>query len=294
MLFFAILFFFNQLITAQNYVDLLNFNFANAFNSNFEDTEENTDVQLAEAKLLLPIKLNEKVAVITGADYAQHNLSLFPGAETTSLANLTFKAGLSIKHSEKLSGTYVFLPKISSEELHNNGNDFFFGGLLLFKYQKTANFQWRFGAYASSEGFGVISTPLIGLHYLSKNDKLEITATLPIKANINCKIDQKISYGFAFQAPVKSYSLKTEDPQYYVQVSSIEFGPYFQTQVFSKSILLRIQGGFSTINYEVFEEGDTLPFRLSAVEFGDDRELINPELSGAFFVRAGIVYRFFL
>ena len=281
-------------VLAQDYVDLLKVNYANAFNSDFENTEEDTDVQLIDASLLFPVKLNDKIAIVTGIDYAQHKLSLNPRATSNTLTNLTFKAGLSIKHSNKFSGTYVLLPKISSEEVHVNGNDFFFGGLILFKYQKAERFQWRFGAYTSSEGFGVISTPIIGLHYVNQNKKLEITATLPIVADINYKIGEKTSFGFGFQAPVKSYSLKSNIPESYVQVSSIEFGPYFQKQVFSDSFLLRLQFGFSTTNYEVFEEGDRLPFRLSAVEFGDDRELLNPELSGALFLRIGFIYRFYL
>lgn len=280
----------------QNYVDILKINYGNVFGAGYENSNTTTDVQLLDFSLLYPIKLNEKTAIISGLDYTQQNLSLFPSNnETTSLTNLTFKAGLSIKHSKKVSGTYVLLPRISSEKLHTKGNHFFFGGIALIKYQKTEKFQWRFGAYGSSEGFGVLVTPIIGLHYLSTNKRLEITANLPINADINYTLGKTTSLGFGFQAPVKSYSLKPEvTPKFYVQVSNIEFGPYFETRILNNSLLLRLQGGYSTVSYEVFEEGDTLPFRLSAVEFGDNRNLVNSEMSGNIFARFGLIYRFHL
>lgn len=281
---------------AQNYVDLFKINYANVFKAGYEDSDTTTNVQLSDVSLLYPIKLNEKVAIITGIDYSQQNLSLYPNAAKTSLSNMTFKAGLSIKHSEKLSGSYVFLPRISSEDFHTNGNDMFFGGIIIMKYQKTENFQWRFGAYGSTEGFGVLVTPVFGLHYLSTNKKFEATVNLPINADLNYIIEESTSVGFQLQTPVKSYSLKANELgiENYVQVSNIEFGPYFETRFLKNSLLLRLQAGYTTISYEAFQEGDTLPIRLSAVEFGDDRTLLNPTMTGNLFARIGCIYRFHL
>ena len=240
------------------------------------------------------MKINEKLAAISGIDFNNHNLALFPGSDNTSISNITLKAGLNIKHSDKVSGTYVVLPRISSESLHSNGNDFFFGGVAIIKYQKTKNFQWRFGAYASSEGFGVLATPIIGCYYTSENKKLEITANLPINADINYGLGNTTSLGFTLNAPVKSYSLKpVNNQEYYVQVSNIEFGPYFETRLLDNSFLLRLHTGYSTAEYLTYEDGDTLDFRLSAFEFGD-RNLINSEMSGGIFAKVGLIYRFHL
>lgn len=279
---------------AQQYVDVLKANYTNIFNAGYEDSKAKTDVGITNINFLYPIKLNEKTAILSGIDYTNHNLSLFPDSDKTSISNITLKIGLNIKHSDKLSGTYVALPKIASEGLHSNGNDFFFGGLALLKYQKTANFQWRFGAYASSEGFGVLATPILGLHYLSANKKLEVTANLPISLDVNYNVGSVNSLGFGLNTPVKSYSLKPINSQeYYVQVSNIEFGPYFETRFLDNSLLLRIHAGYSTVEYLTYEEGDTLDFRLSAFEFGD-RNLIGSEMTGNLFAKAGLIYRFHL
>lgn len=279
---------------SQKYVDILKANYTNIFNAGYEDSDAETDVAITNLSFVYPIKLNEKIAVLSGIDYTNHNLSLFPDVSKTSIANITLKIGMNIKHSDKLSGTYVLLPKIASEDLHSNGNDFFFGGLALLKYQKTENFQWRFGAYVSSEGFGVLATPILGIHYLSENKKLEVTANLPITLDLNYNIGAANSVGFELNTPVKSYSLKpVNNEEHYVQVSNIEFGPYLETRFLDNSLLLRLQVGYSTVEYEVYEEGDKIPFRLSAFEFGD-RDLLNSAMNGNVFAKAGLIYRFHL
>lgn len=285
-----------QSLIAQDYIDLVKVNYANILNAGFENSDAETNVGLLDVNLTYPIQLSDKAAIITGVDYNQQNLDLFPDAESVSLNNITLKAGVNLKHSEKWSGTYVFLPKIASQDLHTDGDHFFFGGLVLLKYQKSERMQYRFGAYASTEGFGTFMTPILGMYYTSENSKWEFTATLPINADLNYSFNEAISAGLGFQAFVRSYSLERQEalPELYTQVANIEFAPYFQHSFADKSILVRLQAGYSTASYEVYEEGDTLPIRVSAFEFGNDRNLLNPEMTGNLFVRVGATYRFHL
>ncbi|GAA4271490.1 DUF6268 family outer membrane beta-barrel protein [Aquimarina gracilis] len=283
-----------QPLVAQDYVDILKINYANILNAGFEDSDAETNVGLLDLSLTYPIKLSEKTAIITGIDYNQQDLDLFPNAESVSLKNITLKAGLNIKHNDKWSGTYVFLPKIASQDLHTDGDHLFFGGLALLKYQKSERMQYRFGAYVSTEGFGTFMTPILGMYYTSEDNTWEFTATLPINADLNYSFNDAISAGLGFQAFVRSYSLERAEslPELYTQVANIEFAPYFQHGFADNSILVRLQAGYSTASYEVYEEGDTLPIRVSAFEFGNDRNLINPEMTGNLFVRVGATYRF--
>ena len=284
-----------QSVNAQEYVDLFKIKYANIPGVGFEGSEELTNVSLFDVGFTYPIRLNEKAAIITGIDYIQQSLELGPLGVTSTLNMLRFKAGINIKHSDKVSGSYVLLPRISSEDLHTDGNHFFFGGLALIKYQKSANFQWRFGAYASTEGFGVLGTPIIGLYYKSENKKLEITANLPISADLNYTLGKDTSLGFGLYTPVRTYSMKSvQGFETYTQVSNIEFGPYFEYRLLDNSLLLRAQVGYETVSYELFTEGDELPFRLSAFEFDDDRVLLNPDMNGSLFFKIGATYRFYL
>jgi len=294
---FVILFYLNvQILTAQDYIDLFKINYAKVPSSGFEEVDGDNTADLFDVSLTYPIKLNDKTAVITGLDYIQQTLKLAPNTSNIDLNNITVKAGLNIKHSSTLSGTYILLPRISSENLHTEGNHLFFGGAVVLKYQKSERFQWRFGAYASTEAFGVLATPIVGLYFKSKNDKLEITANLPINLDVNYRIEDKISIGLGLLTPVKTYSIEPEEgiTDRYVQVANIEFGPYLEYQFFDNSLLLRAQVGYESLSYELFNEGDELPFRLSAIEFGDDRELLNPDLAGSLFLKIGAIYRFHL
>ena len=283
-------------LLAQDYVDIATIDYGTILGSGYEDSDETTDVTLFNAGITYPIKMSERTAIVTGINYSQNSLSLAPQAPSVTLNTAILKLGLNMKHNEKWSGTYLFLPKIASQDFRTNGNSFFFGGLVLLKYQKTDNFQYRLGAYASSEGFGMITTPVLGLYYTSKNEKFEATVNLPINADLNYSLGDNSSFGLAFQAPVRSFSLfdENENQNAYVQVSNIEIGPYFQYKVLDQSLLLRLQAGYSTVSYEAFEEGDILPIRLSAIEFGDDRNLLNPEMTGSYFVKVGAIYRFYL
>ncbi len=286
----------SQSFFAQDYVDLVKINYGTILDAGFEGSDAKTNVTLFDVGITYPIPINEKITVITGLDYVQHGLDLSPDAETTMLNNITLKAGLNIKHNDKWSGTYVLLPKIASQDLHTNGDHFFFGGLALLKYQKSERMQYRFGAYATSEGFGTFLTPILGLYYLSEGEKWEVSASLPINADVNHRFNDAIAVGLGFQAFVRSFSLEREasSTELYTQMSNIEFGPYLQHGFMNQSILVRLQAGYSTASYEVFAEGDTLPIRVSAFEFGDDRNLLNPEMTGNLFIRVGVTYRFHL
>ncbi|GAA4278604.1 DUF6268 family outer membrane beta-barrel protein [Aquimarina mytili] len=295
-----ILFLFILVITpsihAQDYIDLVKINYGSILDAGFEGSDTQTNVNLLDVGVTYPIRLNENTAIITGIDYIQHSLDLFPNSETINLNNITIKAGLNIKHGSKWSGTYLFLPKIASQDLHTDGDHLFFGGVALLKYQKSERMQYRFGVYASSEGFGTFMTPILGLYYISENKDWEISASLPINADVNHRFNNAVAVGLGFQAFVRSFSMERDEntPELYTQMSNIEFGPYVQHSFLDQSILVRLQAGYSTASYEVFEEGDTLPIRVSAFEFGDNRNLLNPEMTGNVFVRVGATYRFHL
>ncbi len=281
---------------SQEYIDLIKINYGAILNTGFEGSDAQTNVNLIDIGVTYPIKLNENTAIITGVDYIQQSLDLVPNGKTTNLNNVTLKAGLNIRHGSKWSGTYLFLPKIASQDLHTDGDHLFFGGLALFKYQNSDRLHYRFGVYVSSEAFGTFMTPILGLYYISENKDWEISASLPINADINHSFNDAIAIGLGFQAFVRSFSLERNEnsQELYTQMSNIEFGPYIQHSFLDQSILMRLQAGYSTASYEVFEEGDLLPIRVSAFEFGDDRNILNPEMTGNLFLRVGATYRFHL
>lgn len=287
------LFFVPAAVFGQNYVDLLKIGYGQTFNNDFVDTEESTFVKSFEADITIPVVLNDNHALITGVVFSRNNLQLFPDASFTSLYSTILKVGLASTYNEKWSSTLVLLPKIASDYNEITGDDFYFGGVALLKYQKNEHLKYRFGLYASSEAFGIFSTPIFGWYYLSPNSKFEMDVSLPISTDINYT-SGSITYGLDYYGIGRSFRLYNEDgiSESYVDLASLEFASYVQFNALQKSVLLRAKFGYSSNNYEIYPDGQTIDLGLSAFAFGDNRTQLNPDISGGFFVKFEAIYRF--
>lgn len=277
---------------AQDYVDLFKFSFGQTFNNEFEGTPNNTQVSSIDIDFTAPVPISEKHTFITGAIYNQNYLQLFPEADFTRLHSTALKLGIASTFSEKWSSTFVLLPKIASDYGNITSDDFYLGGFGVVKYQKKENLMYRFGAYGSQEAFGFFTTPIFGWYYLSASKKFEMDMSLPISADMNYRFTNFI-LGVDYFGIGRSFNLtKRNTPNVYVDVSSLEFASYVQFNTLNNSILLRGKFGYSSNNFEVYNQGETIDLGLSAFAFGDDRTLLNPVIGGGFFFRLETIYRF--
>lgn len=277
---------------AQEYVDVLKISYNNALNASFENSNSSTDIETFKVDFTYPIILNKKNAIITGVDFRSNFLQLFPETEQTNLYSTTLKLGLSTSHSDVWSSTFVLLPKIASNYKKISGNDFYLGGFTLLKYKKNENLKYKIGLYASTEAFGLFTTPIIGVYYLSTNQRFEIDASLPISADANYSFGIA-TLGINYYAAARSFNVNEENSTpIYVEQSPIEFSSYVQFNALQKRVLLCAKVGYTSNNYEVYANNDDLGFRLSAFSFGDNRVQLNPELNGGMFLQFEAVYRF--
>lgn len=281
-----------MLTFAQDYVDIFRIGYGETFNNDFEGTNSSTSIRSFEAGFTFPVVLNDNHALITGADFSTNNLQLFPEAERTSLYSTNIKLGLASTYSERWSSTIVLLPKIASDYNDISSDDFYLGGFALLKLQKKENLIYRFGVYGSQEAFGFFTTPIIGWYYLSSNKKFEMDMSLPISADVSYALG-KTTIGMDYFGIGRSFNIKNENqPDTYVDLSSLEFAAYWQFNFLDKSVLLRTKLGYSSNNYEVYADGETIDLGLSAFSFGDDRTQLNPEMNGGFFAKIEAIYRF--
>lgn len=279
-------------LNAQDYVDLVKIGYGRTFQNTFEEVAGDTQVQSVEADLTLPIVLNENHALISGLSYSRNHLQLAPNTTFVSLYSTTLKAGWAATYNEFWSSTLVLLPKIASDYENISGDDFYLGGFGLLKYQKKKNLIYRFGAYGSQEAFGFFTTPIIGWYYLSENQKFEMDVSLPIATDINYRLGM-LTLGLDYYGIGRSFNLTTtSDPDVYVDLSSLEFATYVQYNAFDRQVLLRGKFGYSSNNYEVYQQGETIDLGLSAFSFGDDRNRLNPVINGGFFLKFEAIYRF--
>ena len=276
---------------AQNHVDIFKFNFGESFKNNFKDTLS-TQIYSMDAELTLPFKINQKHAVITGIDYSRNSLQLFPESSFSKLQSTTLKLGLASQWNDKWSSAVVLLPKIASDYKDISSKDFYLGLIATAKMKKTENFSWRFGIYASTEAYGVFTTPILGWQYQSPNEKFEMDMSLPIKGDMNYKLGV-VSIGADYYGISRSFRFQDDDKQkFYADLNSIKLSAYLQWNTFNESLLLRAKLGYSSDNYSVYNENQKIGLGLSAFKFGDNRTQLNPDLQGSPFFKIEAVYRF--
>lgn len=278
---------------SQGFVDLFSINYGKSAATTYENSFQTTTITNFDTNLTLPIQLNEKYAIITGGDFSLNKLQLFPAENYNNLYLTRIKAGINITHSEHWSGTYILLPKLSSDYINLSMDDFYMGGVAVLKYKKSKNLSYKFGLYASDEAFGLFISPIIGLYYLSPNARFEMNLYLPNDGDLNYGLTDKTKVGIDFVGRGKSFKLTTDNVRSsYVENNSMEFSSYLQNSSFNKNVLLRLKLGFSTNSFDVYPIDQKIDFATSLFQFGDDRTQLNSNLSSSAFIKIEAICRF--
>ena len=228
-LFLGISFFTLIFVSAQKYVDLARFHYATTPQNNFDSLPGSTNIEEFGADITLPIKLSDENAFLTGLYLEQIKTKLHPLAGFTKISTVNVKVGFNRNHSEKWNGTYMLLPKLSSDFKKITGKDFQIGGVILMKYKKSENFKYHLGVYVNNDLHGPLITPLLGLYYKSPNGKLEANFTLPIWADINYSLAKWLNAGINFAAITRTYNLGNDNA--YVMKKSNELFGYLQFNI---------------------------------------------------------------
>lgn len=282
-------------VKAQNYVDLFKFDYAYSTESNFDDTVGTTVLQEMNGNLTVPIKLNDNVAILSGVTYEMMNTSFNPNTSNTTISGLTLKAGVNIKHNDKWCGTYMLLPKLSSDFKNVGSKDFQFGGAVLMKYTKSENFNYKFGVYANSELFGPMIVPILGLYYLSPSKKFEAKLLLPLSADANYEIANNLKLGLNFKGQVRTYNLnrsKAGPSNEYVARSANEAYTYLQYEMDNGINFMAGFGRSIGRSYRVYD--DQVNFGIPLTYFGDNRTQLNTDFSDSWLFKVGAIYRLHL
>jgi len=247
--------------------------------------------------LTLPVRLNERTALLTGLFFERITTKTSPIADLNTVYTANVRLGVNLQHSEKWSGTYLLLPKLSSDFKNISGKDFQMGALALLKYTKKENLNYKMGLYYNSELFGPFFVPILGLYYLSPNKRFESNLSLPLAADANYSLKPWLNAGLSFNAFVRSFYLNdpqfTEDNEYLVKRTSEIFG-YLQFNVL-KNIIIQPKIGYSIgRNYRIYDEHDKITFGIMAFSFGDERKQLNTDFKDGAIFSMRILYRFFI
>lgn len=281
---------------AQDYVDLARFQYLNSPLNTSDSLGDQVRVQEFSLDLTLPIPLKNGHALLTGLYTEQLSVKSSPqNFNVEQVLGTQLKLGANIKHSEKLSATYMVLPKVSSDFVELGPNDFQIGGIALYKLQKKPNLNYKWGMYYNSELFGPFFVPLLGFYYQSKSKKFEMNFTLPVWADMNWRLSEWFTSGLTFSAFVRSYYLSPQSTlgrdEYLVKASNELYG-YGQFYL-GKSVLLQTKVGWSIgRRFSTYDVQDRVTWGFSAFRFGDNRSELSPRFSDGLLLQARLIYRF--
>lgn len=289
----------NNVLPAQEYVDLLKLSYSVSPNNQFDSTDQSTTIHEYSAEALVPIPLKNGNAIITGLVYEQQTLRPGPSVpEPIKLHVINPRLGINWNHNEKWSGQYLVLPQIASDLTEPlAGHDFQMGAIALLSYKKSKDFHYRFGAYYNSALYGPGTFLIAGFYYKSPNEKWTFDFTLPIWADINYKISDSWSVGIRQDDMLRSYYLNdplfTNDDEYIVQLTPNTFA-YLQLAV-AKNYIFQFKVGHSIgRHYRVFNVGDQIDLGFTGININDDRNQLSTDFENGLIFQFRFHYRFFL
>ncbi|NJB69949.1 hypothetical protein GGR42_000411 [Saonia flava] len=285
-----------SLVQGQDYLDLVSISYFNTPSNSFKNSQQSTQLQQLDMQLDFPIVANEKMVFLTGFSSQANTLLLNPDNESEStIGFMAVEMGINLVHSEKISGTYLVIPKLASDFGSINKKDFQLGFLGLINLKKTEHLSYKFGLYVNTEKFGLFLVPLLGSYYKSPNNKLEVNAILPASVDVNYKITPTIWAGIYFESLSGSYYLNNNhvnSSNQYVNKSSNELYLYLGIPL-TKSLILKPKLGHSIGRaYRTFDVNDKVSFSLSSIYFGDNRTQLNQDFKDGPIVELELVYRF--
>ncbi len=281
-------------IFSQNYVDLLKVNASTTPFNTFDGNNSKSKLNEVLVDLTLPIKINEKLSILSGVIYENIQTKLFAESDIKKFGSTTLKLGINKQLNDNLTLTAVLLPKIATDYNSIGKEDFQLGAIALFRIKKHENKNFKLGLYANSDLFGPFFVPMFGMYYLSPSKKFETTILLPLQADFNYKISPFLNIGVNFNAQIRSYHLTDITPSNkstYVGRSTNELFGYLKFNL-SKGISIQTKIGQSFgRTYEVFDKKDKITFGMPLLRIGDDRKQLNTNFSDGLIFQAVLLYR---
>lgn len=278
---------------AQNYFEIAKVSYTNTPQNDFEISDVQTTVEELAMELNFPIVINDKTVLLTGLYVNKTKLKLDANVPNSNLNVLGFNVGVNTTFNDKWSATFMAFPKIASDELKITGKNMQLALLSLFTNKKRENLKYKYGIYANTENYGLIIVPIIGLYYVSTNQKFEANLNLPIIADLNYKIDKKMWLGMKFDGLGTTYNLM--DQSYsngaYVSKTSNELVSYLRFQI-SQSLFINTKVGYAiSRNYKVYDAKDKISFALTNIYFGDNRTQLNERFKDGAIFKVELLYR---
>jgi len=280
---------------SQNYLDIFRLSTGTTSQNKFDTGASKTRVDELSLDLTIPVKLNERTSFISGILFENMRTRLFSDGKIESFGSTALKTGLNRKLNDRWSVTGVLLPKIATDYKSFKKEDFQLGALSIAKYAKNDQLAYKFGLYYNSELFGPFFVPMAGFYYLSPGKRFEVNVMLPLQADVNFKLLNRIHAGANFNGQIRTYHLSGQNPLHpdaYVTKSTNEVCLYLRCNLSDNvSVQARVGRSFAR-SYRVYDSRDKVTVGLPATFIGHTRQQINTDFSDGLIFQFCLLYRF--
>lgn len=280
---------------SQDYFDIANFTYTNTPPNDFEISNAQTTVEELAFEFNFPILINDKTVLLTGMFTNKTRLRVASTIPKLNLNVFGLNLGINKTFNDKWSGTFLVFPKLASEKITFTNDNFQIALLSLFTNKKRNDLKYKYGLYANTERFGLIIVPIVGLYYLSPNKKFEANLNLPINADLNYELNNKLWLGMKFDGLGTTYNLNKQNYSSsvgsYVSKTSNETLGYLRIKL-NKSLYINAEFGYAiSRNYRVYRSDDKIDLALISFYLGDDREQLNERFQDGVIFKVELLYR---
>lgn len=209
-------------VHAQSYFTVANTSFSYASKTALPQT--NT-YQNESAALTIPFSVTETNKLLVGLTY--HRLSLrFENylSKQQHYYSSGLNLGYNMKHPNNSLLVMVLL-RDNADYTSFQTSDFQFGGAFLYSKNQSDKLVLKAGLYANSEQFGLFLAPLLGLDW-KLNERWRAYGIMPQFLNIENKVNTRVRWGLAYQAPTSTYRISNPVPELYLQQNQVRAGLY--------------------------------------------------------------------
>ena len=283
---------------SQDFIDPVKLYFATSPGTGYEGVPGTTSINEYGGEILVPRPFGDGNALILGVHSELTTLNPDPGLEKLNLYTIGPRLGVLWKHSDKWEGQYVFLPQVASDLQSFGWKDIQMGGIAIMHYTKNENTKFRVGGFYNSALYGPAVFVVAGFYHKKPGSRWTWDFRLPIDADINYQINEKLSTGVHFDAMLRSYYLNqpvfnTGTNEYIVKSTQELFG--YLNYSPQKNLVLMLKVGHSFFrHYRMFNEDEKVDFVFTGARFGDDRTQLNHDQLDNLIVQLRLHYRFFL
>jgi hypothetical protein len=277
---------------AQEYFEPLKLTHLHGLGQNFNGSTDKATFYETSLDLTVPIqskKLTDRgIVLLTGLSAEQTVITPRPSEDDLQLYSFLLKVGMVKEFNSKWKGTFVLLPKIHSDFKQVSSKAYQLGGLALFKYSLSKDFNLRFGAYANSELFGPFFVPIFGIYL--KKDKFEMSGNLPLKADLNYSFTKMFKLGASYTGFNKSFQIQDNGVERYLEKATNEIGAY--SRLSFGIVQLELFAGTSFLRtFKVFDMNDRTTAAFPLYKLGNDRTQLNPNIDNGLLVKGSLIIR---